>query len=676
MSASARKRADELRSEIARHRKLYYVDADPEISDGEYDELERELLGLEARHPELRTLDSPSLRVGGEPASGFETFEHRSPMLSLDNAFGVEPLKEWEGRLRKALDGASPAFSVEPKVDGVSVAVHYRAGLLYLGVTRGDGRVGEIVTDNVRTVRTIPLRLAEPVAEAEVRGEIFIPKGAFRELNRRRAREGRPLFANPRNAAAGQLRRLDSRITAEIGLDCFFYSLESAAGQLPSRHTERLAQLREWGLRTNPRNRRCESLDEVIAYYEELARVRDELDYDIDGVVVKVDALAQRERAGHTSKFPRWAVAIKYPAQQATTRVVDIRVQVGRTGKLTPVAELDPVSLAGTTVSRATLHNADEVERKDVRIGDLVWIEKAGEIIPQVVKVVEDARPEKTHRFCMPTRCPECGADAVRTEGEVAHYCTGAACPARRREAILHYASRKAMDIQGLGEALVEQLDRHELVEDVAGLYGLERDALADLERMGAKSADNLLAQIEDSKSRPLGRLLFGLGIRHVGERAAQLLAGAFGSLSAILDAEQDALEAVDEIGPKTAAAVHDFAAQGANRELVERLAAAGVSMVARPEELPRQADPSSPFAGKTVVLTGKLPGRSRTEAKRFIEARGGRVSSSVSRATDLVLAGEAAGSKLDRARELGIPLMSPEDFESLIAEPIEGQAG
>jgi DNA ligase (NAD+) len=485
-------------------------------------------------------------------------------------------------------------------------------------------------------------------------------------LNRKRSEQGEPLFANPRNAAAGQLRRLDSRITASIGLDCLFYGLGERQGAAPASHAESLALLRELGLKTNPRNERCESLDGVLEYYAKLAAERDSLDYEIDGVVVKLDDLAARERAGATSKFPRWAVALKYPAQQATTGVREIVVQVGRTGKLTPVAELEPVLLAGTTVSRATLHNEDEVERKDVRVSDAVVVEKAGEIIPQVMWVVAAKRARGSRRFKMPERCPVCASQAVREEGEVARYCTNAACPAQLREKLLHFASRGAMDVQGVGESLVDQLLERNLVRDVADLYHLDPDSVAELERMGPKSAENLVVQLEASKSRPLHCLIFGLGIRHVGERAGRVLADAFGTIERVLTAGEEELEAVEDIGPKTATAVRHFADQPANLELIDRLRSAGVKMLAEPRAA--AADVSSPFAGKTVVLTGTLPNRTRGEAKRLIEALGARVASSVGGKTDLVVAGESAGSKLAKARKLGVEIIGPDEFERLVS--------
>ena len=665
----ASRRAARLRAEIARHRKRYYVDDDPEISDGEYDALERELVAIEVAYPDLITEDSPTRRVGGEPADSFPSFGHRTPMLSLENAFGDEELGDWRRRLERALAGERPTFVAEPKVDGLSIAVHYEDGVLIRAVTRGDGMTGEVVTGNVRTIRSIPLRLTRPVARLEARGEVYMPRSAFRALNRARAEAGQPPFANPRNSAAGSVRLLDPRVTAERRLDCLFYALADLAGDVPSpaTHTAGLELLRDLGLRTNPLNHTGLGIDDLAAAIDRIRDARDGLDYEIDGVVIKIDDLAQRERAGSTSKAPRWAVAYKFPAEQATTRVLDIRVQVGRTGALTPVAELEPVVLAGTTIARATLHNSDEIERKDVRVGDTVLVEKAGEVIPQVVQVVAGARPSGAVPFRMVDACPECGSAVVREEGEVAHRCTGSlVCPAQRRQSILHFASRSAMDIQGLGKALVDQLLANDLIHDVADLYGLDQETLAGLERMGAKSARNLLNELDASKDRPLHRVLHALGIRHVGERAARVLADAYESLDAIAAADAEDLEALDEIGPKTAAQLRLFFDNDASRALLERLKRAGLRAEPEVRAGPRETA-ASPFAGKTVVVTGALPGRSRTEVKALIESLGGRVASSVSRKTDLVVAGESAGSKLDQARALGVAVIDAERFESLV---------
>jgi len=670
---AAAARAEELRRLIAHHRRRYYVDDDPEIPDAEYDLLERELDGIERRWPELVTPDSPTRRVGGAVGPGLAPVHHPSPLLSLDNAYDAGELRAWEERLIRAAGGPPGAYVVEPKIDGLSIAVHWSAGRLARAATRGDGTTGEDVTANARAIAAIPGTLARPVGHLEARGEVFLPREAFDRLNRERAERGEPPFANPRNAAAGQLRRLDAQVTAAVGLDCHFYALAAIDGVPPRTHGEALALLGRLGLPTDPRVERCANLDEVLAYRERLVARRAELPYVIDGVVVKVDDLDVRERAGATSKFPRWAVALKYPAERARTVVRSIAVQVGRTGKLTPVAELEPVLLAGTTVARATLHNEDEVARLDVRPGDAVLIAKAGEIIPQVVQVLAEARPPDRAPFVMPERCPICGSAAVREEGEAARYCTGAACPAQLRERLLHWGSRAGMDIAGLGESLVEQLVAADRVRDVADLYALDAAAVVALERMGPRSAANLLDQIEASKGRPLDRLIHALGIRHVGQRAARVLADAFDSLGALLQAPPERLEALDEIGPKTAAALRRFAEQPENLRLIERLDAAGVSLRAAPRPA-REVPAASPFLGRTVVITGTLPGRTRQELAALIERLGGRVAGSVSRTTDLVLAGAGAGSKLERARALGLRIVEPDELEQMLATM--GQSG
>jgi DNA ligase (NAD+) len=680
MSAARRKspaaRVRELRATIEHHRRKYYVDDQPELSDAEYDALERELAALEKAHPELATPDSPTVTVGGEAAASFVSVRHRSPLLSLDNAYSEEDLRAWEERLTRAVGGGVNRYVVEPKIDGLSIALWYVDGALDRAVTRGDGIVGEDVTANVRTIGTIPGTLARPVRFLEARGELFMPLASFRALNDARQQAGEPPLANPRNAASGSVRLLDAKLTAARKLDAFFYVLAEIEGEdAPATHEGGLRRLAELGLRVNPLNEACGSLEDVLGRIDAIRGLRDGLDYQIDGAVVKVDGFDVQRRAGSTSKFPRWAIAYKYPPEQACTRVRAIVVQVGRTGALTPVAELDPVVLAGTTVSRATLHNEDEVARKDVRVGDTVVIEKAGEIIPQVMRVVIEARPADSAPFVMPSVCPACGSAAVRDEGEVASRCTGAACPAKRREAMLHYASRPGMDIQGLGDALVDQLLAKDLVRDFADIYRLDVAALADLARMGPKSAENLVAEIEASKSRPLHRLLYALGIRHVGERAARVLASSFGSIDALIGADPDRLERTPEIGPKTAAAVVTFFGQPLNRELVARLAGAGVRTIAAPGEIAAPPPADSPFSGKTVVLTGSLPDMSRDDAKARIEACGGRVSGSVSKKTDFVVAGDDAGSKLGKARELGVRVVSPEEFVRMLADTISGRA-
>jgi len=674
----AEARAAELRERIGHHRRKYYLDDAPEISDAEYDALERELRAIEEAFPDLVTPDSPSLRVGGETSAALPRLRHRAPLLSLDNAFSIDELRAWEERLRRAVSRLVGSYVVEPKIDGLSISVWYREGRLERALTRGDGVVGEDVTANVRAIEAVPARLARPIRFLEARGEIFFPRESFQALNAARIEAGAPPFANPRNAASGTVRLLDAKVSASRRLSAFFYLLGELDGEAaPSSQTAGLAMLEGLGFPVNPLNRTCPSLDDTIVRIDEIQSMRHQLDYEIDGVVVKADELEVQRAAGMTSKFPRWAIAFKYPPEQAETVVREILVNVGRTGALTPVAELTPVVLAGTTVSRASLHNEDEVARKDVRVGDTVVIEKAGEIIPQITRVLIERRPPDAVPFAMPRSCPACGADAVREEGEVASRCTGAVCPAKRRESLLHFASRPGMDIQGLGDALVDQLLDKRLVSDVADLYGLRAEALAELDRMGRKSAANVVHEIDASKQRPLRHLIYALGIRHVGERAAKVLAESFGSLEVLGSASIEAIEATREIGPKTALAVRTFFEQVGNRDLVQRLAEAGVRTEASAEE--RQVTPvaeASVFSGKTVVLTGTLPGRTRPEAKSLVESLGGRVSGSVSAKTDIVVAGDDAGSKLDKARELGIRIVGPSEFDELLAASINRRAG
>jgi DNA ligase (NAD+) len=669
-------RAKKLREQIAHHRRKYFVDDAPEISDAEYDALESELQAIEAEYPELVTADSSTQRVGGAPSDAFVNVRHRTRLLSLDNARSEGDLRAWDERLTRSLGRSAGAYVVEPKIDGLSIALWYRDGRLERAVTRGDGTVGEDVTANVKTIRSIPERLSSAVPFVEARGEIFMPRASFQELNQARAEAGEAPFANPRNSAAGSVRLLDASVTASRKLDGFFYVLAEIEGETPpATQHEGLRRLEQLGLRVNPLNTTCRSLDEVVERIEAIRGKRGDLEYEIDGVVVKADEFAVQRAAGATSKFPRWAIAYKYAPEQAETRVRDIIVQVGRTGTLTPVAELEPVSLAGTTVSRATLHNEDEIARKDVRIGDSVIIEKAGEIIPQVVRVVIENRPATSAPFVMPARCPICGSEAVREEGEVASRCTGIACPAKRREALLHFASRQGMDIQGLGDVLVDQLLAKGLVEDIADVFSLDAGALAGLARMGTKSAANVVAEIEAAKARPLYRLLYSLGIRHVGERAARVLASSFGSIEALGNASRETLEVIAEIGPKTAAAVETFFEQPRNRELIRRLAKAGVRMEAGPDELVSKPPSDSAFSGKTVVLTGTLRGVTRDEAKARVEALGGRVSGTVSKRTDFLIAGEEPGSKLDKALRLGVRVVDSEEFSRMTAATIDDRA-
>jgi DNA ligase (NAD+) len=675
--AEAEKRLIVLREEIRRHERLYYVVAKPEISDQAFDALERELKELEARFPDLVTPDSPSQRVGGAVSGELPTFEHRRPMLSLDNTYSEEELKEFEERIFRIIGKQELAYVAELKIDGLSVALHYEKGRLVRGVTRGDGLRGDDVTPNVRAIRSVPLVLhgADPPSELEVRGEVYLPRTRFLAINREREAEDEEPFANPRNAAAGTMKNLDPRVVAERGLDICLYQVAELKGAALKSQWEALERLRKWGLKTNPASRLSRGLSEVLEFIDTWRERREELEYEIDGVVVKVNDFSLQAELGFTSKFPRWAIAYKYPARQAETRVRSIEVQVGRTGKLTPVAFLDPVLLAGSTVARATLHNEEEVARKDVRLGDSVLIEKGGDVIPKVVRVLEEKRPSGARPWKAPEQCPVCRTAAVKLEGEVDRRCPNASCPAQVEERLKHFARRSAMDIEGLGDVVVGQLVEKELVKDFADLYHLRLEDLLGLERFAEKSAQNLLDQIERSKSRELRRLLFALGIRFVGERAAQVLARHFGSLEALGRASVEEIDAPYEIGPVVAQSVHDWFSSAANRELVRRLGAAGVST-----EEAREEGVSPDFQGTQWVLTGGLTTMTREEAKAAIEARGGRVTSSVSKKTSVVVAGEGAGSKLEKAKELGVPCIDEAEFRRRIGtdpatDPSRGRA-
>jgi DNA ligase (NAD+) len=661
----AARRIETLRQEIARHEHLYYVLSTPEISDQEYDRLERELRDLEAGFPDLITPDSPTQRVGEKPSESFPSFTHRLPMLSLDNTYSQGELREFEERIFRQIGRQELEYVAELKVDGLSMALHYQGGRLVRGVTRGDGERGDDVTPNVRAIRAVPLALRgeEIPEELEVRGEVYLPRNRFQALNQEREEADEEPFANPRNAAAGSLKSLDARVVAARGLDVFLYAVASAKGaKLPSQW-QALQSMRAWGLKINPSSRLCRGLDEVLAFCAEWQEKRQSLQYDIDGVVVKVNSCALQQELGFTSKFPRWAIAYKYPATQAATVVKAIEVQVGRTGKLTPVAHLAPVLLAGSTVARATLHNEEEVARKDVRVGDTVLIEKGGDVIPKVVRVVEEKRPARTRAWTPPDECPVCGAAAVRPEGEVDRRCPNASCPAQIEERLKHFARREAMEIEGLGDVLVQQLVEKGLVKDFADLYALRLEHLVGLERMAEKSGQNLLGQIEASRERELRRLLFGLGIRFVGERAAMLLARQFRSLEALADASEEQIDGIYEIGPAVAQSVHDWFRQARNRDLIGRLQAAGL----RTEE-EAGAAVSQAFQGMQFVLTGSLESLTRDQAKAAIEARGGRVTSSVSKKTSVVVAGREPGSKLDKAKELGVRVVDEPGFKALLS--------
>ena len=604
--------------------------------------------------------------MGEQPSEQFPAFTHRTPMLSLDNTYSEEELREFEARIFRAIGAREMEYVAELKVDGLSMALHYEKGRFTRGVTRGNGVRGDDVSPNVRAIKAVPLVLSgtDVPAVLEARGEVFFPRARFTAMNKEREEREEEPFANPRNAAAGTINSLDPRVTAIRGLDLFVYSIAAVGGEPLRTQWEALEKLRSWGLKTNPASRLCRGLDEVLAYCEEWREKRDTLGYEIDGVVVKVNSFALQDELGFTSKFPRWAIAYKYPARQATSVVNDIGVYVGRTGKITPVALLEPVFLGGVTVARVTLHNEEEVARKDVRRGDTVVVERGGDVIPKVVAVVEAKRPAAAVPWTPPSRCPVCGAELVKPEGEVDRRCPNASCPAQIEQRLQHYAGRSAMDIEGLGDVLVHQLVERGLVTSFADLYTLTLDQLVELERMAEKSAQNVLGQIEASKTRELHRLVFGLGIRFVGERAARLLAGHFRSLDAIARATVDEIDAIYEIGPVVARSVADWFADDANRDLVRRLAEAGVGT-----EQPEAAESSRTFQGLQFVLTGSLAGMTREEAKAAIEARGGRVTSAVSKKTAYLVAGKDSGSKRDKAEELKVPILDEEEFRRKLAE-------
>jgi DNA ligase (NAD+) len=642
---------EELREELRRHERLYYIFDQPEISDADYDVLMRRLLELEQQHPDLSTPDSPTQRVGGKPREGFIKVEHSSPMLSLDNALNENELRDFDRRVRELLNGDQFRYAAELKLDGLSMAAHYSSGAFTQAVTRGDGRVGEDVTENARTIRSLPLRVKTTLGSFEVRGETVMNRKAFERLNAERDDKGLSRFANPRNAAAGSLRVLEPQITASRRLDYYTYFLLNGGKPARDSHWESLEELVRMGFKVNEHRRICGSLDDVLAFCTHWEARRDELPYEIDGVVVKVDSIAQQQRLGFTAKAPRWAIAYKYPARQAVTTIENIEVQVGRTGALTPVAHLKPVIVSGVTVSRATLHNEDEIERLGLQIGDSVVIERSGDVIPKVVRVQELGSYRKP--FQMPASCPVCGGAVVREEGEAASRCINTNCSARLKESILHFASRGVMNIDGVGEALVDQLVDRGIVQSVADLYVLTIDKLMTLERMGSKSAGNILRNIEISKKNPLPRVITALGIRFVGERTAAFLAEAFGSMDAIASAGLDILQEADEVGPRIAESIFRFFREPHNQQLIERLRDSGLQFY---YESKRPA--AGPLKGLTFVLTGTLPNLSRDDAKRLIEAAGGKVAGSVSKKTSYVVAGDDAGPKLAKARELGVHVL------------------
>jgi DNA ligase (NAD+) len=678
------KKVEELREQIRHHEYLYYGLDAPEISDAAYDALTRELQALEAKHPELITPDSPTQRVGGKPKEGFAKVAHSRPMLSLDNVNSEEELRDWDRRVRElAGEKSGPvSYTTELKLDGLSLALHYApaqadeaANLpshLSRAVTRGDGTIGEDVTTNVRTIRSVPLSISAKKLHAagvpasfEVRGEVVMPISAFLRMNEEREAQGLTPAANPRNAAAGTIRTLEPNIVSQRRLDFYAYFIFENGEAIFPGQVKTLDALVAAGFRVNPHREALESIDEVIAFIQRAEQQRANLGYEIDGVVIKVNSTAQQQRLGYTGRAPRWAVAYKFTARSAITRVDDIRVQVGRTGKLTPVAVLSPVSIGGTTVSRATLHNADEIARLGLRIGDSVLVERGGDVIPKVVEVVPDPtekdHPRERREFHFPAECPVCGSEVVRAEGEADYRCVNVDCPARLLESLLHFASRGVMNIEGLGEAVVTQLMERKIVSSVADLYALDEATLLSLERIGPKTAQNLLEEIARSRQAPLDRVLFGLGIRFVGEKTAQLLAEEFGSMDALMDASPAELERLNEVGPRVSQAIVEFFAEPRNRDLVERLRAAGLTFTAEKKKR------SSQLEGLTFVLTGTLPNLSREEAKERIESAGGRVSGSVSKKTNYVVAGEEAGSKLDKAQSLGVAILDEEGLLKLL---------
>ncbi|MHB8348224.1 MAG: NAD-dependent DNA ligase LigA [Acidiferrobacterales bacterium] len=663
--AAAKARIAALREQINGHNYRYYVLDAPVVSDAEYDRLLRELQELEREYPQFVVPDSPTQRVGAAPAREFGEVRHRVPMTSMDNAMDEAEVSDWDGRVRRGLAaGEVIDYTVEPKFDGTSISLRYETGVLVRAGTRGDGTVGEDVTQNVRTIRTVPLRLhGRDWPEAlEVRGEIVIPKKDFERLNAEQLREGGKVFANPRNAAAGSLRQLDPRITAGRPLSFFPWGLgEVSGGTVPGRYSDVIRKLGEWGFRVTDLFRIAHGIGDCLEYYAEIGRTREHLPFEIDGVVYKVDDLAARERLGFTARAPRWAVAHKFPAHEETTVVEDILASVGRTGVITPVAVLRPVHLGGVIVTHATLHNQDEVDRKNVRVGDTVIVRRAGDVIPEVVGVIRERRPPRTLAWRMPERCPQCDSEIVREEGAAAHRCMGGLfCPAQRVGALLHFASRRAMDIEGFGEKLAEQLVEHGMVETIADLYRLEQGPLSGLERMGEKSAQNLLAQIAGSRATTLPRLLYALGIPQVGEATALALAMHFGDLAPIMDASVESLEEISGIGPNVAAEIHSFFLQTHNRGVIEKLVAAGVHW-------PVAVRVPLRFAGKTFVLTGTLASLTRDQAKDRLVALGARVSGSVSSKTDYVIIGQEPGSKAAKAKELGVSMLDEQAFLELL---------
>ncbi|MDD8020584.1 MAG: NAD-dependent DNA ligase LigA [Acidobacteriota bacterium] len=658
----ARKRIAELRQQILYHEKKYYVDNDPQISDYEFDRLMAELQSLEEAFPEFITPDSPSQRIGEKPVEGFRTIEHRWPMLSIENCYDIGGLKEFDERVRKLLPEEKIEYVAELKIDGVSMSVKYREGRYQQAVTRGDGFRGDEVTAQVKTIRSLPLTV-DPAGDIEVRGEVYLPYDSFKQINEQREKTGEPLFANPRNAAAGSIRLLDPKEVARRHLDIFLYYIFINGEERPSQW-ENLQELKRLGFKINPHFRLCQNIEEVIGYYQEWAKKRDSLDYDVDGVVVKVNSTRQRQLLGSTAKSPRWAIAFKFPARQATTKIKDIVIQVGRTGALTPVALLEPVQISGTTISRCTLHNEEELKRKDIRIGDYVLLERSGDVIPHIVSVMKERRTGQEKPLAWPKKCPVCHSALYKEKDKAISHCLNPSCPARIRESIIHFASRRAMNIEGLGEALVDQLLASRLVKEIPDLYHLKYENLVQLERMGPKSARNLLDHIEESKSRELWRLIFALGIRLIGEKMAQVIARRYKDLDRLAAAQEEDLMQIDSIGPEVAKGIVFFFAQPENKKLLKELKEAGLKF-----KETEKATGARPFEGLTFVLTGTLSSMTRDKAKEKIEELGGDVASSVSRKTDYLIVGKEPGSKFEKARELGVRTLNEEEFLSLLAQ-------
>jgi DNA ligase (NAD+) len=660
----AKNRILELRELLEKYNYEYHVLDKPSVPDAEYDQLMKELIELENNHPELHDEHSPTSRVGGAVLDFFEKVEHTVPMLSLGNAFNDQDLRDFDRRVRDGV-GDNVTYVAELKIDGLAVSLLYEDGRFIRGATRGDGTIGEDITNNLKTIRSIPFKLKDPVM-LEVRGEAFMPKKSFQKLNAHREEEGQELFANPRNAAAGSLRQLDPKIAASRNLDIFLYGVGKLDGHSVDSHDESLTYLSHLGFKTNPEWKKCDNIDEVIEYVNGWQEKRPDLPYEIDGIVIKVNSLYQQEELGFTAKNPRWAIAYKFPAEEVVTKLEGIELNVGRTGVVTPTALLQPVLVAGTTVKRASLHNEDLIREKDIKIGDYVVVKKAGDIIPEVVNVITERRTGEETDFNMPTECPECESKLERLDGEVALRCLNPQCPAQIREGFIHFVSRNAMNIDGLGEKVVAQLFKEKLIDNVADLYKLERGKLLELERMGEKSADNLLAAIEKSKENSLERLLFGLGIRHVGAKAAKTIAQRFETMEALMAATKEELLEVEEIGEKMADSIQLYFSKPEVKELMEELQSLGVNMTYKGPKLVKVEDLDTPFAGKTVVLTGKLSILTRNEAKEKLERLGAKVTGSVSKNTDMLIAGEDAGSKLDKAKKLGIDVW---DEQQLVDE-------